>query len=84
MITPEALLSAQRWRYATKRFDAGRTIPPELWQALEEVLVLTPSSYGLQPWKFLVVQDPALRQALRPHSWDQAQITDCSQLVCSA
>lgn len=75
------LLAAQRWRYATKSFDAARRIPAELWQALEETLVLTPSSYGLQPWKFLVIDDPALRQELRPHSWNQTQITDCSHLV---
>jgi nitroreductase len=43
--------------------------------------VLSPSSYGLQPWKFLVIDDPALRQELRPHSWNQSQITDCSHLV---
>lgn len=81
MITPAELLAAQRWRYATKSFDATRRIPADQWQALEEVLVLTPSSYGLQPWKFLVIDDPALRLELRPHSWDQSQITDCSHLV---
>jgi len=80
-IPAQELLAAQRWRYATKRFDAGRVIPAEHWQALEESLVLTPSSYGLQPWRFLVIQDAALRQELRPHSWNQSQITDCSHLV---
>ncbi|MFM8524368.1 MAG: NAD(P)H-dependent oxidoreductase [Cyanobacteriota bacterium] len=44
-------------------------------------MVLTPSSYGLQPWRFLVVQDPDLRSRLRPHAWNQAQITDSSHLV---
>ncbi len=43
--------------------------------------MLSPSSYGLQPWKFLVITDPHLRSQLRPHSWNQAQITDCSHLV---
>ena len=80
-ISAQELLAAQRWRYATKSFDAARQIPAEQWQALEETLVLTPSSYGLQPWKFLVIQDPALCQQLRPHSWNQSQITDCSHLV---
>jgi nitroreductase len=80
-ITVEELLAAQRWRYATKLFDPSRTIPAEQWQALEDCLVLSPSSYGLQPWKFLVIDDPALRQELRPHSWNQSQITDCSHLV---
>jgi Nitroreductase len=80
-ISVEELLAAQRWRYATKLFDPSRTIPAEQWQALEDCLVLSPSSYGLQPWKFLVIDDPALRQELRPHSWNQSQVTDCSHLV---
>lgn len=75
------LLDALRWRYATKQFDPGRTIPSDTWTALKQVLVLTPSSYGLQPWKFLVIKDPALRSELRPHSWNQPQITDASHLV---
>lgn len=80
-MAPSDLLAALRWRYATKQFDASRTIPAEVWSALEEALVLTPSSYGLQPWKFLVITDPALRAELRPFSWNQAQITDASHLV---
>ena len=80
-ISVEELLAAQRWRYATKLFDPSRTIPADQWQALEDCLVLSPSSYGLQPWKFLVIDDPALRRELRPHSWNQSQITDCSHLV---
>ena len=80
-IAPESLLEALQWRYATKQFDPDRSIPAPLWSTLEQALVLTPSSYGLQPWKFLVVQDQALRQELRPHSWNQSQITDCSHLV---
>lgn len=81
VLTPADLLAAQRWRYATKSFDPSRRIPADQWQALEDTLVLTPSSYGLQPWRFLVVDDPALRRQLRPHSWNQSQITDCSHLV---
>jgi len=80
-LSPATLLESLHWRYAVKAFDPERTIPAELWSTLEESLVLTPSSYGLQPWKFLVIQDQALRQELRPHSWNQAQITDCSHLV---
>jgi nitroreductase len=78
---PEDLLRAQRWRYATKKFDPARKIPGDLWSALEQSLVLTPSSYGLQPWKFIVVTDPALKAKLRPASWNQAQVEDCSHHV---
>jgi nitroreductase len=75
------LLNALRWRYATKAFDASRQIDASTWNALENALVLTASSYGLQPWKFLVITDAAIRAELRPHSWNQSQITDCSHLV---
>ena len=80
-ISPDQLDSALAWRYATKVFDPARKIPAEVWAALERSLVATPSSYGLQPWKFLVITDPALRAKLRPVSWNQAQVTDCSHHV---
>lgn len=80
-ITSPDLLDALTWRYATKQFDSERKIPTETWAVLERALVLTPSSYGLQPWTFLVIDDPALRQELRPFSWNQAQITEASHLV---
>jgi nitroreductase len=76
-----SLDGALQWRYATKQFDAGRVIDAERWASLENALVQSPSSYGLQPWKFLVITDAELRQQLRPHSWNQAQITDASHLV---
>jgi nitroreductase len=80
-LLPESLIEALQWRYATKVFEAAASIPPATRAALEESLVLSPSSYGLQPWKFLVIRDPALRAELRPHSWNQSQITDASHLV---
>ena len=83
-ITPAHLLDAQHWRYATKQFDASKKIPAAVWQSLEEALILSPSSYGLQPWQFFVVGNPDLRAKLRPHSWNQSQITDASHLVVFA
>jgi nitroreductase len=83
-ITADQLLAAQTWRYATKQFDASKSIPTPVWQALEESLILSPSSYGLQPWQFFVVTSPDLRAKLRPHSWNQSQITDASHLVVFA
>ena len=80
-LTTTTLLEALQHRYATKVFDATRRIDPETWAALETSLVLSPSSYGLQPWKFLVVTNPVLRAELRQHSWNQSQITDASHLV---
>ena len=82
MAIPAGTLTQQlQWRYATKKFDAGKRIDPITWAALEGALVLAPSAFGLQPWKFLVITDPALKARLRPVSWNQSQIEDCSHLV---
>jgi len=79
--TINQLLDAMQWRYATKVFDAAKKIPADVWGALEKTLVLTPTSYGLQPYQFLIVQDAATRAALLPHSWGQKQVVDCSHFV---
>mgnify|MGYP001058029431 CR=1 FL=1 len=78
---PETLLNALNWRYAMKKFDAQKKIDPKIWEALEESLILTPSSYGLQPWRFLIVTDLEVRRKLTPVSWGQKQVEDCSHLV---
>ncbi len=78
------LLSALEWRYATKKFDATKKIPAEEWKALEQSLVMAPSSYGLQPWKFIVVKNPEIREKLKAASWNQTQVTDASHLVVLA
>lgn len=83
-ISSEDLLEAQKWRYATKLFDSNKEIPAKLWNTLEEALILSPSSYGLQPWKFIVITDRALREKLVPHSWNQRQVADASHLVVFA
>lgn len=83
-MTPAELLTALNWRYATKVFDSTKKIPDDTWAALEESLVLTPSSYGLQPWKFIIIQDKDLREELIGHSWRQRQVVDCSHLVVMA
>ncbi len=83
-MTNETLLEALNWRYATKEFDASKKITDADWATLEEALRLTPSSFGLQPWKFVVVQDAEIREQLLPHSWNQRQVVDCSHLVVMA
>lgn len=83
-ITTTDLLEYLKWRYATKQFDPSKIIAPEIWTALEEALVLTPSSYGLQPWKFLIVTSAELKEKLKPMSWNQSQVTDCSHYVVFA
>ena len=80
-MTNEQLLAALNWRYATKVFDAAKKIPADVWKTLEQSLVLTPTSYGLQPYRFLIINDPARRAALLPHSWGQKQVVDASHFV---
>lgn len=82
--TPQDLQSALRSRYATKQFDPTRKLTAEAWQALVDALVLAPSSFGLQPWKFLIVNDPGVREKLRAVSWNQSQVTDADRLVVIA
>jgi nitroreductase len=79
-LSPADLNAALAWRYATKKFDTRR-LPEATWSSLYHGLVLAPSSFGLQPWRFLVVEDPAVRARLREHSWNQGQVTDASHLV---
>jgi nitroreductase len=83
-VPPETVLAQLRWRYATKKFDPTRKIDPELWAKLELAAIHAPSSYGLQPWNFVVVTDPEVRKKLHPVSYNQAQILDASHLVVFA
>ncbi len=80
-ISSDQLLDALLWRYATKKFDPTKTIPRETWEALEQSLVLTPSSMGMQPWKFFVVTDAATKRRLLPAAKGQQQTVDCSHYV---
>jgi len=84
IINSKQLLGQLNWRYATKQFDPNRKISDQDWATIEQALLLTPSSGGLQPWKFIVVTDPAVRTKLLPASYGQAQITDASHLVVFA
>ncbi|NIP96935.1 MAG: NAD(P)H-dependent oxidoreductase [Akkermansiaceae bacterium] len=84
LLSPSDLVDHLNWRYAVKVFDPDRRIPPASWTALEQSLVLAPSSFGMQPWKFLVLTDRALRESLVEHSWGQRQVVDCSHFVVFA
>jgi nitroreductase len=75
------LLDQLNWRYAVKKFDPTRKVSPTDWNTLEQAVILAPSSFGLQPWKFFVVTSPEMKQKLRAASHGQPQITDCSHLV---
>src|SRR5688500_17530865 len=80
-IPPQLLVDALNWRYATKKFAPAKKIPDDVWNALEQSLVLAPSSIGLQPWKFFVVTDNAVKVQLMAASYRQPQVVDCSHFV---
>lgn len=83
-VSDPVLLQQLRWRYATKKFDPARAISAGDWNTLEESLVLTPSSWGLQPWKFIVITNQALKEKLLPATWGQRQVADASHVVVFA
>lgn len=84
LISPATLRQRLDWRYAVKQFDPERRIDGNTWNSLMEALRLSPSSGGLQPWKFVVVSDPAVRERLVPASFGQVQVREASHLVVFA
>lgn len=83
-VSHETALNQLQWRYATKKFDATRAISAADWSTLEQALILSPSSYGLQPWKFVVITDPVTKAKLPPISWGQMQVVEASHVVVFA
>lgn len=73
-----------QWRYATKKMDPTRAVPPEKLERILEAARLAPSSSGLQPYEIIVVSNPDLRQRIKPAASGQSQITDCSHLLVFA
>ena len=77
-------LENQNWRYATKKFDASKKISNQDLETLKEAIQLSTSSYGLQPYKVFIIENPEIREQLKPFSWNQAQIVDASHLFVFA
>ncbi len=75
------ILDAHLNRFACKVFDPDREIPTEDLDFLLEIARISPSSIGLEPWKFVVVTDPIVKAKLKPICWNQNQITDASAVV---
>lgn len=78
------LLQLCKWRYATKKMDSSKAVPPEVVERILEAARLAPSSSGLQPYEILVVSDAALRAQIQPIAKNQSQIADCSHLLVFA
>lgn len=77
-------LDNQNWRYATKKFDSTKKISTEDLNTLKEAIRLSSSSYGLQPYKILIIESPELRAKIQPAAWGQSQIVDASHLIVFA
>lgn len=69
MIDKKEILNAYQFRHACKEFNADKIIPKEDFEFILETGRLSPSSFGLEPWKFLIVQDKRLREALKNNAW---------------
>ena len=77
-------LESLSWRYATKKFDANRTLTDDQVNQVLEAGNLTASSYGLQPYKLLVINNQELQEKLVPHSYNQRQVADASHVIVIA
>ncbi len=75
------VLDALKFRHACKKFDPNREISRSDLNTILECARLSPSSFGMEPWRFLVIQDKDLRAQLRKSCWNQPQITDCSEVI---
>jgi nitroreductase/dihydropteridine reductase len=78
------LLNRLEWRYATKKMDPSKDVAQEKVERILEAVRLTASSSGLQPYEVIVVTNPAVREQIKPHAWNQGQISDCSHLLVFA
>jgi len=78
------LLQKLQWRYATKKMDPSKAVPPEKLERILEAIRLTATSSGLQPYEVIVVSNPEIREQIKPHAWNQGQITECSHLLVFA
>lgn len=72
------------WRYATKKYDPSKVVSQDKVDIILEAIRLSATSSGLQPYEVLVVTNKELREQIRPHAWNQSQITDCSHLLVFA
>ncbi|SHJ54100.1 NAD(P)H-dependent oxidoreductase [Aquimarina spongiae] len=75
------LVENLKWRYATKKFDETKKVSATDLEKIKEAISLSASSYGLQAYKVLIIEDTEVRKKLQPASWGQSQIVDASHLI---
>lgn len=77
----KTFMEAMDFRHACKIFDETKKVSDEDINYILEAGIKSPSSFGMEAWKFLVITNEELKAKLRPACWDQVQITSCSHLV---
>ncbi len=80
----KSVIEAMKWRYATQKFDITKKLTEAQIDELLQAIVLSPSSFGLQPWKFILVTNPEIRKKLREVGYNQPKITEASHLIVFA
>ena len=75
------VIEALNFRHACKKFDPGKKIPKETLETILKAAWLSPSSFGLEAWRFLVLESDGIREKLRPACWNQPQVTDSSHVI---
>lgn len=83
-MTNKTLPDLLNWRYATKKMDAGKSVPQEKVEAIVEAIRMAPTSSGTQPFELFVITNSAVRSQIQQAANDQAQITDGSHLLVFA
>jgi nitroreductase len=78
------ILEALNWRYAVKKYDASKKISDSDLHIIKESIRLTPTSFGLQPFHVLIIENPVIRTKLLEVSYGQTPIVDASHLVVFA
>lgn len=78
------LIDNAKWRYATKKFDASKSVSNENIELLKEAISLAPTSYGLQAYKVLIVTNQELKDKMSEAAWGQTQVKDASHVFVFA
>ena len=74
------IIDSLNWRYATTDFDSSKQLSDEQLENLKKIVRLSPSSWGFQFYKIIVIEDKNMKEKLLPAAYNQSQITDCSHL----
>lgn len=75
------IIKQLNWRYAVKKFDANKKLSEAKLRVLKQAFNLTPTSFGLQTIKLVIVKNTSLREALVPHAYHQKQVLEASHLL---